>query len=148
MNLQEILKTAGATKKRKRIGRGHGSGHGGTSGRGHKGAGSRAGWKTRGMAEGGAMPMFRRLPKRGFNNFHFRTEYSVVNVGELDAVFDNGSHVTAQLLHEIGLIRTLDKPVKILGDGTIGKKLKVDANKFSNSAAEKIKAAGGEAKVI
>lgn len=148
MKLNDVLKHAGADKRRKRVGRGHGSGHGGTSGRGHKGAGSRSGWTTRGLAEGGAMPMFRRLPKRGFNNFNFRTEYSVVNVGELDAVFDSGTHVTRQLLHETGLIRTLRLPVKVLGDGNLGKKLKVDAEKFSASAAEKITRAGGEAKVL
>ena len=92
------------------------------------------------------MPVFRLLPKRGFSNFRFRTEYNVVNVGSLEDKFENGAHVTRQALREVGLIRHLRYPVKILGEGTLTKKLTVDVAKYSKSAAEKIQAAGGEAR--
>ena len=92
------------------------------------------------------MPVFRLIPKRGFSNARFRTEYSVVNVGALEAAFESGAHVTPQALREAGLIRHLRYPVKILGEGTLSKKLTVDAVKYSKSAVEKIQAAGGEAR--
>lgn len=148
MELAEILKLAGRHRRRKRIGRGAGSGSGKTCGRGHKGAGSRAGSKRRAMSEGGQMPLFRRVPKRGFSNFAFRTTFSVVNVSELEQRFDAGAHVTPEAILEAGLIRNLQHKVKILGDGDLTKGMKVEASKFSKSAAEKIKAAGGEAIVI
>lgn len=94
------------------------------------------------------MPTFRRIPKRGFSNAQFRTKYIVVNVGDLNEAFDAGAHVTMQALQEKGLIRSLSQPLKVLGDGDLSKKLIVDAAKFSNSAAEKIKAAGGEARTV
>ncbi len=94
------------------------------------------------------MPAFRRMPKRGFSNFQFRTLYSVVNVSSLDARFEDGMHVTAEALVEVGLIRNTRLPVKILGNGDLGKKLRVDAAKFSASAEEKIKAKGGEARSV
>ena len=144
MELTEVLKRAGAHKRRRRIGRGRGSGHGKTCGRGHKGAGSRAGAKRRSMTEGGQMPLFRRLPKRGFSNFAFRTVYSIVNVRDLEDGFEPGAHVTAESLLEAGLIRNLRHKVKVLGDGQLTKEFKVVAAKFSKQAAEKIKAAGGE----
>jgi large subunit ribosomal protein L15 len=144
MELTEILTRAGSHKRRKRIGRGTGSGSGKTCGRGHKGAGSRAGAKKLMMREGGQMPLFRRLPKRGFSNFTFRTEYGIVNVGDLESRFDSGTHVTAETLLEAGLVRNLRHKVKVLGDGELSKKLKVEAAKFSKRAEEKIKAAGGE----
>ncbi len=144
MELSEILKQAGTHKKRKRVGRGPGSGWGKTSGRGHKGAGSRAGARKRDMTEGGQMPLFRRLPKRGFSNFVFRTNYSIVNVGDLEKRFEGGAHVTPEALLEAGLVRNLRDRVKILGNGELTKKLKVEAARFSRQAAEKIKAAGGE----
>jgi large subunit ribosomal protein L15 len=147
MKLTEILKAAGADKRRKRVGRGHGSGHGGTSCRGHKGGGSRSGYRTRGLAEGGAMPHFRRLPKRGFNNFNFTEKYAVVNVGDLNERFEKGAHVTPQALVDAGLIRNLKMPVKVLGTGELSKKLVVDAARYSASAIEKINKAGGEARV-
>jgi len=147
MNITEITKLAGGEKRRKRIGRGRGSGWGKTSGRGHKGGGQRAGWKLRGMQEGGQMPTFRRIPKRGFSNAKFTTRYSVVNVASLEAQYEAGAHVTPQSLLEAGLIRNLRLPVKILGDGSLTKKLTVDAARFSESAKEKIQAAGGEARV-
>ena len=100
------------------------------------------------MIEGGQMPLFRRLPKRGFSNFAFRTTYSIVNVGDLDERFEAGAHVTPESILEAGLIRNLRYQVKILGNGELSKKLKVEASKFSKTAAEKIKAAGGEAVVV
>ncbi len=146
MEIAEITRLAGRHKRRKRFGRGMGSGLGKTCGRGHKGGGSRAGWKQRGLAEGGQMPLFRRIPKRGFNNFNFRTTYSVVNVGDLEQRFEAGAKVTPAALVEVGLVRNLKTGVKILGDGTLTKKLTVEAAKFSKQAAEKIKSAGGETK--
>jgi large subunit ribosomal protein L15 len=148
MELSEILKQAGAHRRRKRIGRGIGSGSGKTAGRGHKGAGSRAGSTRLSMSEGGQMPLFRRIPKRGFSNFPFRTRYNVVNVGELEKRFDAGAHVTPEAILEAGLIRNLRYKVKILGNGELSKKLKIEAAKFSKSAEQKITSAGGEAVVI
>lgn len=147
MNIAEITSLAGANKRRKRVGRGRGSGSGKTCGRGHKGAGQRSGFRRRGMQEGGQMPTFRRIPKRGFSNVQFATTYSIVNVGLLESRFVNGAHVTLQSLLEAGLIRNLHHRVKILGNGELNKKLTVDAAKFSKSAMEKIQAAGGEARV-
>src|SRR5262245_46647846 len=117
MNITEITKRAGAHRRRKRVGRGEGSGMGKTSGRGHKGAGSRSGGRKGGLYEGGVFPLFRRVPKVGFSNVVFRTEYQVVNVGDMQARFDEGAHVTAAALYEIGLIRDPKAPLKILGDG-------------------------------
>ena len=146
MNLQQVTEQADSGRRRKRVGRGRGSGSGKTCGRGHNGFGQRSGWKRRGMQEGGQMPVFRLLPKRGFSNFRFRTQYSVVNIGSLESKFENEAHVTPQSLREVGLIRHLRYPVKILGEGTLTKKLTVDAAKYSKSAAEKIQAVGGEAR--
>lgn len=146
MNITEILTTAGAHKRRKRVGRGEGSGHGKTSCRGNKGAGQRASWQQRLFFEGGSFPIFRRVAKRGFNNFLFRTEYQVVNVGDLEARFDSGSHVTASTLHAAGLVVDPKQPLKILGNGELKKKLNVEAERFSGEAAKKIEAAGGSLK--
>jgi large subunit ribosomal protein L15 len=148
MQLAEILKKAGANKKRRRVGRGPGSGMGKTCGRGHKGAGSRAGAKSESLGEGGQMPLFRRVPKRGFSNAQFCTKYNVVNVGDLELRFDMGAHVTPEAILEMGLIRNLRYKVKVLGAGDLTKKFKVEAAKFSKSAQEKIAAAGGEAIVV
>ena len=147
MEIAEITKLAGAHKRRRRIGRGRGSGHGKTSGRGHKGGGSRAGWKQRGFAEGGQMPLFRRLPKRGFNNAQFRTEYHLVNVEALEERFEEGALVNGQALLEARLIRDVRRAVKVLGKGTLSKKLTVEAARFSKQAADKIRAAGGEVRI-
>lgn len=147
MQIAEITKLAGKNKKRRRLGRGTGSGHGKTCGRGHKGGGSRAGWKTRGMAEGGQMPLFRRLPKRGFNNAQFATNYNIVNVGDLEERFQAGAHVDRSTLVDAGLIRNNGWQVKILADGELTKALTVEAAKFSQKAAEKISAAGGQVQV-
>jgi large subunit ribosomal protein L15 len=146
MNITEITEKVGAKKRRKRVGRGEASGHGKTSGRGNKGAGQRAGWKQRLLNEGGAFPLFRRVAKRGFSNFGFGTDYQIVNVSDLGARFDNGTHVTAATLAEVGLIACADKPVKILGNGDLSAKLNVEAQRFSAEAARKIESAGGSVK--
>jgi large subunit ribosomal protein L15 len=147
MDIADITRLAGRHRRRKRVGRGNGSGQGKTCGRGHKGGGSRAGWKQRGFAEGGQMPLFRRLPKRGFSNYNFRTTYSVVNVGDLGERFEEGAEVTPAALVEVGMVRDLKQGVKILGDGALSKRLTVEAQKFSKQAVEKIQAAGGEVKI-
>ncbi|MBN1342210.1 MAG: 50S ribosomal protein L15 [Phycisphaerae bacterium] len=150
MKLSEVTKKAGSHKPRKRLGRGEASGQGKTSGRGHKGCNARAGGGVRPLAEGGQMPLFRRLPKRGFNNANFRTVYEVVNVGDLDSRFEPGRTVNQESLIAAGLVRggKHPLPIKILGEGTLSKKLTVEAEKFSKSAREKIAAVGGQAKTI
>lgn len=142
MRLDEILHSAGKYKKRKRIGRGTGSGHGKTSGRGTKGAGSRAGWTQRLGKEGGQNAVYARSPKRGFSNFNFATNYQVVNVAAL-GVFEEGARVDVAALFAAGLIQKDSESVKILGNGELAKKLTVVAHKFSASASEKIIKAGG-----
>jgi len=142
MNVDEILSSAGKNKRRKRVGRGTGSGRGKTSGRGHKGYGSRSGSKRRLGYEGGQNPAFARIPKRGFSNAAFRTEYQVVNVADLDRFADGDRVDTASLL-AARLVTDPKAPVKVLGDGELGKKLTVAAAKFSASAREKITQAGG-----
>ena len=145
MKLHELGPAAGSTTAPKRLGRGVGSGLGKTSGKGHKGAKARSGGGKRPGFEGGQMPLYRRVPKKGFNNL-FRTEYATVNVGSLD-IFENGTVVTVELLKEAGLVtKTLDG-VKILGSGELTKKLTVEANMFSDSAKQKIEALGGKAEV-
>lgn len=137
----------GARHSRKRVGRGDGSGHGTYSGRGLKGQKSRAGGGTRLGFEGGQLPIIKRLPRlRGFFNI-FRTEYSVVNVGKLN-VFDANAEVTPQSLFEAGIIKSVQHPLKILGDGEIDRPLVVKANRFSATAKSKIEAAGGRAEGI
>ncbi len=142
----EITSVAGKNKARKRIGRGRGSGVGKTCGRGHKGSGSRAGSFTRPTHEGGQMPLFRRMPKRGFSNFQFARRYEIINVSQLDN-FENGSVIGIEQLVDAGIIDSVDSKVKILGDGVLTKKLEVVAHKFSKSAQEKISGCGGTAKI-
>ena len=147
MKLHELSPAAGSTKERKRIGRGAGSGQGKTAGKGHKGQKARAG---RGMLpgfEGGQMPLQRRVPKRGFNNI-FRTEMAIVNVAALEANYDAGAVVTIDLLIEKGLVKKVLDGVKVLGYGEITKALTVQANAISESAKQKIEAAGGKIEVI
>lgn len=145
MMIHEITEKAGKYKKRRRVGRGTGSGRGKTSGRGHKGARSRAGatGSIRASMEGGQMPLFRRIPKRGFSNARFRTTYVVVNIKSLDARFDDGAEVNPDMLVKVGLLDDASKPVKVLGTGETQKKLSVTATAFSGSAREKIEKAGG-----
>ena len=142
------LKPADRSKfKKKRVGRGPGSGLGKTSGRGHKGAQSRSGYSFKRGFEGGQMPLHRRVPKRGFTNI-FRTEYDVVNLDQLEAAFDAGATVTVETLREHGLVGSRKSLVKILGRGELTKALTVHAHKFSGKAAEKLAAAGGKAEAI
>jgi large subunit ribosomal protein L15 len=143
MKLHDLSPAAGSRRNRKRIGRGPGSGLGKTAGRGHKGQLSRAGFSRRRGFEGGQMPLLRRVPKRGFTNI-FRTEYEIVN---LAALADLKGAVTPELLAEKGLVKA-GRPVKILGQGEIKKKLKISAHKFSAAAKSKIEAAGGSCEVL
>ena len=147
MSLNNLRPPKGATHKKRRVGRGHGSGYGKTAGRGHKGAESRSGFSFKRGFEGGQMPLHRRLPKRGFTN-PFRVEYAIVNLDTLVEVFDAGSDVTPELLRERGLVREKRALIKVLGRGDVTKKLTVRAHKFSGTAAQKIAAAGGVAEVI
>ncbi|MGI6146334.1 MAG: 50S ribosomal protein L15 [Firmicutes bacterium] len=147
MRLEDLRPPFGAKRERKRVGRGHGSGWGKTSGRGQKGQLSRSGGGKRFGFEGGQTPIYRRLPKRGFNN-KFKVEYAVVNIADLEERFSAGDVVTVEALKELGLVRGYDVKVKVLGDGELTKSLTVQANKFSESAVEKIKAAGGSAEVV
>ena len=132
---------------RKRVGRGPGSGTGKTSGKGHKGQNARSGGGVRPGFEGGQLPLFRRLSKRGFNNYNFRTVYATVNVGDLER-FEEGTTVTKELLIETGLVTKELDGVKILGNGELTKKLTVKANKFSSTAKTKIENVGGTTEVI
>ena len=145
MKLHELAPAAGSTTAAKRLGRGVGSGLGKTSGKGHKGAKARSGGGTRPGFEGGQMPLYRRVPKKGFTNI-FRTEYAEVNVGQLE-VFNDGVVVNAELLKAAGIIKKTMDGVKILGVGELTKKLTVEAAKFTESAKEKIEAVGGKAEV-
>jgi large subunit ribosomal protein L15 len=145
MKLHELGPAAGSTTAPKRLGRGVGSGLGKTSGKGHKGAKARSGGGKRPGFEGGQMPLYRRIPKKGFTNI-FRTEYATVNVGQLE-IFDNGATVTVEMLKEAGLVKKTLAGVKILGNGDLTKKITVQAAKFTQSAQEKIEALGGKAEV-
>ena len=147
MNLSTLRPNDGATFTRKRVGRGTGSGLGKTSGKGHKGQNARSGGGVRPGFEGGQLPLFRRLPKRGFSNARFKTTYSVINLSDLN-LFEDGAVVTPELLKEMGILKKQLAGVKVLGNGELTKKLTVKANKFSNSAVEKIEAIGGKAEVI
>ena len=144
MKLNELKPAAGSRSKRLRKGRGLSSGHGFTSGRGTKG--QKAHGKTRLGFEGGQMPLYRQIPKRGFTNIN-RKEYAIVNLASLNK-FDDGTEVTPQLLIESGLVKNLKSGIKILGNGKLEKKLTVKANKFSASAVSAIEAAGGKTEVM
>ncbi|MHC4954764.1 MAG: 50S ribosomal protein L15 [Planctomycetota bacterium] len=145
MNLADVRAAYLPRKKRKRVGRGPGSGKGKTSGRGHKGQQSRSGGGTPIGFEGGQMPLYRRLPKRGFNNAIFRTVYAIVNVGQLESTFDDGATVDADAIRAAHLVNAKTGPIKVLGGGELTKKLTVTADGFSGSARKKIEAAGGTA---
>ena len=147
MKLHELEKNIGATHARKRVGRGPGSGLGKTSGRGQKGQKARSGVSIGAVFEGGQLPLYRRIPKRGFTNAKFKTVYAVVNLAQLN-VFEDGTVVTPALLKDTGILKKQLDGVKVLGNGELTKKLTVKANKFSKSAIEKIEAIGGKAEVI
>jgi large subunit ribosomal protein L15 len=146
MDLSNLKPAPGSKKKRKRVGRGDGSGHGKTSCRGHKGQGARSGGNTPPGFEGGQMPLQRRVPKRGFRN-PFKKGPAIVNLGQLE-IFASGSEVTPEILMEHGLLRGKDERVKILGDGSLTKPLTVKAHGFSSKAKEKIEASGGKTELI
>ena len=148
MDLSNLKPAAGAKKTKKRVGRGPRSGSGKTAGRGHKGAQSRSGYSYKRGFEGGQIPLHRRVPKRGFNHTAFRIEYAVVNLDQLESVFDAGATVNADTLREAGLVRGKQSRIKVLARGELTKALTVHAHKFSGKAAEKLAAAGGKAEAI
>ena len=147
MILNDVHRGIKKFRKRKRIGRGPGSGHGKTSGRGHKGQGSRAGSSRHPTFQGGTMPMIRRVPKRGFNN-RWALTVAVVNVGQIDQAFQAGEEVSLETLAAKNLAKGSFDVLKVLGDGELSKKLKISAHRFSKSAAEKIEKSGGEMVVL
>lgn len=146
MKLHELKSTEGSRKTRKRVGRGMASGHGKTSGKGHKGQNARTGGGTRPGFEGGQTPLFQRLPKRGFTNIN-RKEYAIVNLETLNR-FEDNTEITPALLVESGVVSNEKSGIKILAKGTLEKKLQVQAHKFSTAAKEAIEAAGGKTEVI
>ena len=145
MKLHELKNVKGAIHRKKRVGCGEGSGHGKTSGSGGKGQKGRSGGSIRPGFEGGQMPLCRKLPHRGFNNYEFRTSYAVVNVGDLAKLDAKITEVNAEVLAEAGIIRADVKLLKVLGDGEISRALKVTAQKFTGSAKAKLEKAGGSA---
>lgn len=147
MKLNELQKNIGATHAKKRVGRGSGSGLGKTSGRGQKGQKARSGGSINPVFEGGQLPLYRRIPKRGFSNHMFKTRYAVINV-EAFNVFEDNTVVTPALLKEAGLIKKELDGIKVLGNGKLEKKLTIQANKFTKAAEDKIKEAGSKAEVI
>ncbi len=147
MKLHELEKNIGATHAKKRVGRGSGSGLGKTSGRGQKGQKARSGGSINPVFEGGQLPLYRRIPKRGFKNAKFRTRYATINVDALN-IFEDGALVTPAVLKEKGIIKNQLDGIKVLGNGELTKKLTIQANKFSASALEKINSSGSKAEVI
>lgn len=147
MKLHTLSPNEGATTSRKRVGRGTGSGLGKTSGKGHKGQNARSGGGVRPGFEGGQLPLFRRLPKRGFSNALFKTEYAVINLSDLNR-FEDGTVVTPELLKDLGLVKKQLDGIKVLGNGKLEKKLTVKAHKFSSKAQEEIEKLGGKIEVM
>lgn len=147
MFIHQITSKVGKHRLRKRLGRGSGTGHGKTCGHGHKGSKSRSGASLLSLYEGGQMPTFRRLPKRGFSNYKFATRFKIINVSQLER-FEDGADINLKQLSNAGLIPSAESKVKILGDGELTKKLQVTAHKFSKTAEQKIVGCGGNVKVI
>jgi len=147
MELHNLTPRPGSTKDRKRVGRGPGSGHGKTAGRGHKGAQSRSGYKRRRNFEGGQMPYVRRLPKRGFTNI-FKKEWLEISLAKIEENFNAGDVVTPEILHERGLIKKAKHDLVILGNGDVTKSFNISAHRFTKTAKEKIEKAGGTATAI
>ena len=147
MKLHELKPQEGSVKERFRKGRGAGSGNGKTAGKGHKGQNARSGGGVRPGFEGGQLPLYRKLPKRGFNNFRFGKVYTIVNVENLNK-FDDGAIVDAEALLAAGIVHVVNDGIKVLGEGEITKKLTVKAAVFSASAKEKIEAVGGKTEVV
>ena len=148
MRLHNLSNVKGAVHRRKRVGCGEGGGHGKTSGRGGKGQTARSGGGIRIGFEGGQMPIFRKLPRRGFNNKNFKTYYETVNIGELARLDESIKEVNRELLAAAGLVRMNSNPLKILGEGEVSRALKITADKFSSSAKAKIEKAGGVAVIL
>ena len=147
LSLNNLHPAPGSTHKKKRLGRGPGSGLGKTSGKGHKGQKSRSGYSSRPGFEGGQMPLQRRLPKRGFTNI-FKKQWIEISLGKIEANFNAGDEVTPQILHDRGLIKKAKHDLVILGNGDISKSLKISAHRFTKTAKEKIEEAGGSATEI
>jgi len=147
MNVSQINQGIQKNKRSKRVGRGPGSGHGKTSGRGHKGQGQLAGWTQPSVFEGGRMPLVRRIPKRGFHN-QWGATVAIINVGDLDQAFDAGAEVTPELLSEKGLVKGRYDVLKVLSQGELTKKLRISAHRFSRAALEKIEKLGGSAVIL
>lgn len=147
MQLNDLYPFPEERKTRKRVGRGSGSGLGKTAGKGHKGQNARAGGGVPAGFEGGQMPLQRRLPKRGFKNYPFRTRYSVISLARLIQAFEGKAEISLEDIYERGLAK-VGTPVKVLGDGEVSAAMKVEAHKFSASAKEKLQGAGGEAKAL
>ena len=147
MKLHELKKNEGATFRKKIVGRGRGSGLGKTSGRGQKGQNARSGGGVSPVFEGGQLPLYRRLPKRGFSNHDFKTVYAVINLSDLN-VFNDGDVVTPALLKERGIVKKQLNGIKVLGNGTLEKKITIQAHRFSSSALRKIEESGSKAEVI
>lgn len=147
MKLHELKKNPGATHSKKIVGRGPGSGLGKTSGKGHKGQNARSGGGVNPVFEGGQLPLYRRLPKRGFSNAKFKTEYAVINVSDLDK-FEEGTVITPELLKEVGMVKKQLAGIKVLGNGKITKKVTIRAHRFTSSALRKLEESGSKAEVI
>lgn len=147
MKLHELKKNEGATFRKKIVGRGSGSGSGKTSGRGQKGQNARSGGGVSPVFEGGQLPLYRRLPKRGFSNHDFKTVYAVINLSDLN-VFNDGDVVTPALLKEKGIVKKQLDGIKVLGNGSLEKKITIQAHRFSSSALRKIEESGSKAEVI
>ena len=147
MKLHELMQNAGAKQTRKRLGRGMGSGLGKTSGKGEKGQKARSGVSIPATFEGGQLPLYRRLPKRGFSNAQFKIKYATINVEDLNR-FEDGTEVTPELLRETGLVKNQLDGIKVLGNGTLEKKLTIKANKFSKEAISKIEKSGSKYEVM
>lgn len=146
--IHEITEKVGAHKRRKRIGRGEGSGHGGTSGKGHKGALSRAGWNSRPSYAGGATPFSRRFPKRGFSNQGFRALFHIINLKAIEQAFEAGETVDIESLAKRHLVPDTTLPLKVLGEGELTKKVTIEAQRFSASAKSKLEKAGATVKEL
>ena len=147
MDLHTLKVALGSKKTASRVGRGSSSGSGKTSGRGHKGQKARSGYSRKAGFEGGQLPLYRRLPKRGFSNYEFKTKYAVINLSDLNK-FEENTTVTPEILKDTGFVKNQLDGIKVLGNGTLDKKVNVKAHKFSETAKEKIEAAGGKAEVI
>ncbi|MCE5293891.1 MAG: 50S ribosomal protein L15 [Chlamydiales bacterium] len=148
MELHNLKNTHRPYKRRKRVGRGMGSGLGKTCGRGQKGAGSRAGYKTRARYEGGQLPLYRRLPGRGFSNARFQKKLDAINLGEIDALFEDGDVVNIETLRDVGLVKGTSFGIKLLSEGELTKKVRIEANAMSKNAEEKLKAANIQYSII